>query len=134
MVEPVALTLFRSLRRANVEPILVDLLAYFERDEARHVALGVIYLPEVIRKMTWVDIASMLAWQANLLRLEIDGLQAMSEDLRIVGIDPRLLLRQAERRQVEAIDEMVEVMGWGEFIPETAKMVVDVYVKVTWRD
>lgn len=132
MVEPVAITLFRSLRRANVEPILIDLLAYFERDESRHIAIGVIYLPEVIRKMSWIEIARMLAWQANLLRLEIDGLQAMSADLKVIGIDPRTLLNHAERRQIEAIDEMIEVLGWGDFIPNTAKKVVDIYVKLTW--
>ena len=40
LVEPVAITLFRELRVREIEPILVDLLPYYERDEARHIAPG----------------------------------------------------------------------------------------------
>ena len=45
IVESVAVTLFRSVAQAGVEPVLSELLPYFERDEARHVGLGVLYLP-----------------------------------------------------------------------------------------
>ncbi|MEE2828890.1 MAG: ferritin-like domain-containing protein, partial [Myxococcota bacterium] len=37
MVEPIALTLFHLVRENRLEPVLSDLLAYYERDEARHV-------------------------------------------------------------------------------------------------
>ena len=35
---------------AQVEPVLSDLMPYFERDEARHVGLGVLYLPKLLAK------------------------------------------------------------------------------------
>ena len=40
MVEPIALTLFQIVRENNLEPVLCELLPYYERDEARHVAQG----------------------------------------------------------------------------------------------
>ena len=51
MIEPVAITIFRFIRKSNVDPILTDLLEYFEKDEARHIALGVKYLPKLIKQM-----------------------------------------------------------------------------------
>ena len=52
MVEPVALTLFHIVKRLEIEPVLTHLLPYYERDEARHVALGVQYLPALLSKMS----------------------------------------------------------------------------------
>jgi len=40
IVESVAVTLFRSVANAGVEPVLSELMPYFERDEARHVGLA----------------------------------------------------------------------------------------------
>src|SRR5439155_443745 len=48
LVENVAVNLFRIVAAAEVEPVLTQLLPYFERDEARHVGLGVMYLPELL--------------------------------------------------------------------------------------
>ena len=48
IVESVAVTLFRSVAKAGVEPVLSELMPYFERDEARHVGLGVLYLPTLL--------------------------------------------------------------------------------------
>src|SRR5262249_18628710 len=45
MVESLALTIFQVVREAKIEPVLVDLLRYYEKDEARHVGLGVQLLP-----------------------------------------------------------------------------------------
>ena len=40
LFEPTALTIFKIVRELHVEPVLSDLLHYFEKDEARHVGLG----------------------------------------------------------------------------------------------
>ncbi|MBA3456745.1 MAG: hypothetical protein H0T42_26890 [Deltaproteobacteria bacterium] len=47
LVESTAVVRFRTIAEAKLEPVLTDLLYYFERDEARHVGLGVLTLPEV---------------------------------------------------------------------------------------
>src|SRR5690606_15799437 len=40
LVESTAVIIFRTLAEARLEPVLSELLYYFERDEARHVGLG----------------------------------------------------------------------------------------------
>ena len=50
-VETTALTLFQHAREAKLEPVLTELLPYFEKDEARHVGLGTQCLPMLMRKM-----------------------------------------------------------------------------------
>ena len=52
MVEPMAITLFQLVREYQLEPVLCDLLELYERDEARHVALGVLHLPKLLEGMT----------------------------------------------------------------------------------
>jgi hypothetical protein len=44
-VETMALTMFKTVRELAVEPVLTELLSYFERDEARHVGLGIQHVP-----------------------------------------------------------------------------------------
>ena len=39
MIEPIALTIFRFVRKGNIDPVLSSLLDHFEIDESRHVAL-----------------------------------------------------------------------------------------------
>ena len=43
MVEPIALTIFQTVRNRRIEPVLSDLLQYYEIDEANHVAFGINY-------------------------------------------------------------------------------------------
>jgi len=48
LVESTAVVLFKMIADSNIEPVLTELLYYFERDEARHVGLGVLTLPDVL--------------------------------------------------------------------------------------
>ena len=50
MVETLALTIFQLVRETKVEPVLCELLPYYERDEARHVGLGIQHLPSMMRE------------------------------------------------------------------------------------
>ena len=52
LIEPVALTLFHIVRKLKLEPVLSELLPYYERDEARHIALGIQYLPAMLTQMS----------------------------------------------------------------------------------
>jgi hypothetical protein len=63
MIEPMALALFHLVRESRVEPVLCDLVGYYERDEARHVALGVLHLPRLLRAMTVAETADLYRWE-----------------------------------------------------------------------
>ena len=111
MVEPIALTIFQEIRRLDIDPVLSDLLPYFERDEARHIALGVQYLPTVIKSMNPIQISSLIAWQFRLFMLELSGLKEMRSDLETVGLDPKKVFSLAETRQLDALEQFTDELG-----------------------
>src|SRR5262249_55598453 len=96
LVEGAAQSIFKFLGEANVEPVLGELLPYIERDEARHVGLGVLHLPKLLAPLSVararriarrvVGIGDLLgAWQQSLL-----------EHYGALGLDPRDLFRSAD--------------------------------------
>ena len=102
MVEPVAMTMFQLVRELNVEPVLTDLVAYYERDEARHVSLGVQFLPELLQKMSPRERVSFYAWQLRLFMYELDGVLEMQEDFEALGLKPREIVRLGQLKQYHA--------------------------------
>jgi len=111
MVEPVALTIFQEIRRVVDEPVLVDLLEYFERDEARHVALGVHHLPEVVKDVKMVELISLISWQLRVFMLELRGLKELQSDFEALGLNVEDVFRLAENKQLDALQEFVRELG-----------------------
>lgn len=133
MVEPVAISIFHTLRENKVEPILTDLLELYIRDEARHIALGVRQLPKELSKASWSEIGDMILWQANLLKREIDGLYELRNDLSILGIDFVKLFEQGEQRQIDAAKEMAKHLGWNLPIDKIIKQVTQTYMNAKFK-
>ena len=111
MVEPVALTIFQEVRRTSPEPILAELLEYFERDEARHVALGVYHLPSVVKDLSTPQLISLIMWQMRVFMLELHGLKELREDFEAIGLDPKDLFELAEKKQLSALQDFVAELG-----------------------
>jgi len=111
MVEPIALTLFQVARQQRIEPVLCDLLKFYERDEARHVALGVHYLPQLIAKMNPLEIADLWGWQLRMFMIQLDGLREMESDIRAMGMHPRDVLRLGQAKQLRAAELMNQELG-----------------------
>ena len=91
IVESVAVTLFRSVAKAGVEPVLSELMPYFERDEARHVGLGVLYLPQAPRqaraasrrtrlKLQQLKIVTLIGWGTHLKKRHFETLGIDNND------------------------------------------------------
>jgi len=70
LVESTAVVMFRMIAEAKLEPVLSELLYYFERDEARHVGLGVLTLPGVLAGLSETD-AWRLWWFQTRMNLEM---------------------------------------------------------------
>jgi rubrerythrin len=111
MVEPVALTIFQEVRRVSPEPVLADLLAYFERDEARHVALGVHHLPDVVKGMNPIHIVSLITWQLRIFMLELQGLKELRPDFEALGLNIEDVFELAENKQLSALQDFVAELG-----------------------
>ncbi len=119
MVEPVALSIFHVVRKSNIEPVLSALMPYYERDEARHVALGVKYMPTLIRQMNIRQRAELFAFQAWLLSLEVGGNVAIMRDLETLGLPPRMLADQGRMKQTRALRLMMDELGIDSSVPMT---------------
>src|SRR5262249_42297475 len=76
------------------------LLLYFERDEARHVGLGVQYLPDLIRKMSRVEFAQFTAFQLKMLLYSLAGLKKLEPSLQVLGIEARELIACGSAKQL----------------------------------
>src|SRR5260221_364862 len=69
IAEHMPLTIFRSVAAARIEPVLSDLMPYYERDEARHVGLGVMYLPTLLRDAGPIEVTRLRLLQLKIVTL-----------------------------------------------------------------
>jgi hypothetical protein len=111
MLETIALTIFAEVRESRVEPVLADLLHYYEKDEARHVGLGTQFLPTLLRKQKGLDAAETMLFQFRLVFWATASLKAMEPDLHAIGISAPHLIERGKDIQMKAFDEMWRQMG-----------------------
>ena len=118
-IETIALTIFQRVRELQVEPVLSELLPYYERDEARHVGLGIQMLPGLIADMTVLERIEFARFHLDLYGSAVMSLKAIEPDLVSIGVDPRSLLAIGFRKQSD-IDDMLreEFPKWPEDPPE----------------
>ena len=107
-IETIALTLFAQVRAMNVDPVLTELLVYYERDEARHVGLGIQLVPELLSKLSPLEQAGVLAFEVDLLGSSMMSLKAMEPDLASVGVSPRDILTLGFRKHREIYETIRE--------------------------
>jgi len=112
LVETLALTIFQIVRETGVEPVLCDLLRYYEKDEARHVGLGVQYLPEMMRGMTRAQTADLVTFQLKIVFWTLAGLRVLEPDLRVLGIDPRHVIAVGKGKQIAANEALWKETGF----------------------
>jgi hypothetical protein len=105
-IETIALTLFQHVRELRVEPVLADLLPYYERDEARHVGLGTQLVPALMAKMSIPEKIGVALFQLELLASSVFSLKAMERDLLTIGVDPREILAIGFRKHMEIHEAM----------------------------
>jgi hypothetical protein len=111
MLETIALTIFAEVRESRVEPVLADLLRYYEKDEARHVGLGTQYLPSLLSKQTKLEAMETLLFQIRLAFWTTASLKAMEKDLHAIGIPAPRLIERGTDIQTRAFQEMWGQMG-----------------------
>jgi hypothetical protein len=106
MVENTAVVMFKMIADANIEPVLSELLYYFERDEARHVGLGVLTLPDVLAGLSDRE-ALALWWFQTRMQLEmIAGGMLMHGAFETLGIDHAEMNRLGFRHHNEVLKRM----------------------------
>jgi hypothetical protein len=118
MVEPIAITIFKLVIQSEIDPILSGLLRLYEKDEARHIALGVKFLPGLIKEMNYYEVLDLFLWQLRLMLIEVDGLKELKEDFKNLGFGVDDVYNLAESKQLEAAKLMGDELGlryppWG---------------------
>ncbi|HEY6458979.1 MAG TPA: ferritin-like domain-containing protein [Polyangiaceae bacterium] len=111
LVENMALAIFKRVAASEIEPVLSDLLAYVERDESRHVALGVMYLPKLLARATPVERAKNWLFNVELFVLTVGGGTLMDPHFKALGIDHRELGATAQRLHEQVLRQMREDSG-----------------------
>jgi len=106
MVESNALSIFHALAGAKIEPVLTELLPYYERDEARHVGLGVLYLPRLLAELSKVEAARVTAFQLRTIAMLITAGLPMREHLSNLGMEPRKMAAHTTKLQGEILGQM----------------------------
>ncbi len=97
LAEGTAQAIFRFLAESAVEPVLCELLPYVERDEARHVGLGILHLPERLERRSARD-RRRLSSRVNAIGDLFAATQIRYiEHYQTLGLDPRELFRRADR-------------------------------------
>jgi len=111
LAETIAIDVFRTVAERRIDPVLSDLLPLFERDESRHVGLGVLYLPERLRRLSRLGVANLYAFQARILALTSMTLALLAPDFEALGIDNNQIARRGLKLQREAVEQMNETRG-----------------------
>jgi hypothetical protein len=106
IVESVAVTLFRSVANSGVEPVLSELMPYFERDEARHVGLGVLYLPRILAQLGRVEAARLKLLQLKIVTLIGWGTHLKKRHFEALGIDNNEGFKRGMKLQMDVMDGM----------------------------
>ena len=111
LIEPMALTIFQNIREANVEPVLTELMRYYERDEARHVGLGMQYLPQLMKGWSKRQISAMVTFQVRLMFWALWEQRVLEKDLQALGIEPRKALDRARKKQLAVLHSAFDAIG-----------------------
>jgi hypothetical protein len=106
LVESTAVVMFRKIAEAKLEPVLTDLLYYFERDEARHVGLGVLTLPAVLEGLSDREALALWWFQTKMQFEMIAGGLTINPAFARLGIDVADMNLQGFRYHNEILRRM----------------------------
>jgi hypothetical protein len=114
LVEGAAQGAFDFLTRSGVEPVLCELLPYVMRDEARHVGLGVLHLPERLAALSPVALRRLSRRVKTIGDLLAAAQMRNIDPYRALGLDPRELVRRVDGLLSGLANKLGRVPGTGD--------------------
>jgi hypothetical protein len=111
LAEGAAVVIFRFLADAEVEPVLGEILPYIERDEARHVGLGVLHLPERLAKLSVRQLKRIRNTTYGVGDLLGAAQLHGTRHFRALGLEPRDLIRNADKMLFELSEKIGPIPG-----------------------
>ncbi|MEN8182193.1 MAG: ferritin-like domain-containing protein [Myxococcota bacterium] len=111
LAEGAAVVIFRFLADAKVEPVLCEILPYMERDESRHVGLGVLHLPQELSKLPRRKLLRIRNTTYGIGDLLGAAQLRNARRFRELGAEPRELIRAADKMLFELSEKIGPVPG-----------------------
>jgi hypothetical protein len=111
LAEGTAMVIFRFLADAKIEPVLTDLLPYIEKDEARHVGLGVLYLPQRLAELPLKQLLAIRDITYGIGDLFGATQIRYAQHYATLGTDPRDLIRSADKMLHELSEKVGPIPG-----------------------
>jgi hypothetical protein len=111
LVENVALHLFKMMAEARVEPVLSELMPYFEMDEARHVGLGMHYLPQMLENVGRAELLQLQMFQIKILTLIFWSAYGQRDAFETLGVDPHRFFRLGLKKQSDLAGAIERQLG-----------------------
>src|SRR5262249_27691706 len=111
LVEGAAQSIFRFLAEQAVEPVLADILPYIERDEARHIGLGILHLPDVLGRMSPAECRRVATEGRSIGDLVGVSFARDVQNFESLGLDARELFRQADKALTSLSEKLGVVPG-----------------------
>jgi len=111
LAEGAAVAIFRFLADQRVEPVLSEILPYIERDESRHVGLGVLVLPERLAALSHRELMRVRRVTYGIGDLLGAAQIRNARHWRTLGADPRELIRAADKMLYELSERIGPVPG-----------------------
>ena len=111
LAEGTAQAIFSFLCESNVEPVLSEILPFVERDEARHVGLGILHLPARLAARSPRE-CRRIAQKVMTIGDSFAATQVrFIEHYRALGLDPRRLFRRADTLLCGLAEKLGKVPG-----------------------
>jgi hypothetical protein len=118
LAEGTALVIFRFLAEAEIEPVLTEILPYIERDEARHVGLGILHLPGRLKELPVKKLLRIRDVTYGVGDLFGATQIRYAQHYAALGADPRDLIRGADKMLYELSQKIGPIPGTDlEFFP-----------------
>jgi hypothetical protein len=114
LAEGAAQAIFRFLCDAQVEPVLCELLPYVERDEARHVGLGIVHLPARLARMPRRRVRAVASRVGAIGDLFVAAQIRLLPYYAALDADPRELVRGADKMLHELSRKLGDIPGTSE--------------------
>jgi len=111
LVENIAVNLFRAVAKSRIEPVLADLMPYFEQDEARHVGLGVLYLPSKLRAISRLESLELQLFQLKVSTFVVWGTVLLRDSFEALGVDLNSTFTHGLKNQLEIFASMGRFEG-----------------------
>jgi hypothetical protein len=111
LVEGAAQSIFHFLSESGVEPVLSEILPYIERDEARHIGLGVLHLPELLARRSQAECRRVAAQVRTIGDLLGVSFVRNVQPFERLGLDPRELFRRTDAALTSLSDKFGVVPG-----------------------